>query len=71
MAEMFRILANSVEITRGGLGILIELDQRERKIQQRGGPGRLSHEEVDELVRADTSKELRGLVISWLEWASF
>jgi branched-chain amino acid transport system permease protein len=27
-AEVFRILANSVEITRGGLGMLIRLDQR-------------------------------------------
>lgn len=27
-AEAFRILANSLEITRGGLGILIQLDQR-------------------------------------------
>ena len=33
MAEMFRILANSVEITRGGLGILIELDRRPANMQ--------------------------------------
>ena len=32
-AEMFRILANSVEITRGGLGILIQLDQRPANLQ--------------------------------------
>jgi hypothetical protein len=50
---------------------LIVLDQRERQIKLRGGPGRLSFEEVDELVKADPSRELRGLVISWLEWASF
>ena len=32
-AEMFRILANSVEITRGGLGMLITLDQRPGNLQ--------------------------------------
>ena len=48
---------------------LITLDQRERQIQLRGGPGRLSFEEVDDLV--NPSRELRGLVTSWLEWASF
>ncbi len=32
-AEVFRILANSVEITRGGLGMLIRLDQRAMNFQ--------------------------------------
>lgn len=46
---------------------------RDNKIDQalvsRGGPGRLSFEEVEEIVDGDP--ELRGLVTSWLEWASF
>lgn len=32
-AEVFRILANSIEITRGGLGMLIRLDQRVANFQ--------------------------------------
>jgi len=40
-------------------------------IKARGGPGRLSYEEIEEIVEADASKELRGLVVSWLELASF
>lgn len=32
-AEVFRILANSVEITRGGLGMLIRLDERAENFQ--------------------------------------
>ena len=47
------------------------LDQKERQIKLRGGPGRLSYEEVEELVKSDPTRELRGLVTSWLEWASF
>ena len=47
------------------------LDEREDKLKARSGPGRLSYDEVEELVNADDSRELRGLVISWLEWASF
>ena len=53
------------------LEYLDALDQRERQIKLRGGPGRLSYAEVEELVEADKSRELRGLVINWLEWASF
>ena len=50
---------------------LCVLDQKERQIKLRGGPGRLSYDEVEELVKSDPSRELRGLVTSWLEWASF
>lgn len=46
------------------------LDEQDRELKLRGGVGRLSYEEVEELVNADSTKELRGLVISWLDWAS-
>lgn len=47
------------------------LDAVDRRTSERGGPGRLSFEEIEDMVRDDTTKELRGLVTSWLEWASF
>ncbi|KAK5676694.1 hypothetical protein LTS10_010995 [Elasticomyces elasticus] len=50
---------------------LARLDEVDRRIAERGGPGRLSFDEVDGMVRADDSKQLQGLVTSWLEWASF
>ena len=53
------------------LEVYAELDEQDRELKLRGGVGRLSYEEVEELVNADSTKELRGLVISWLEWASF
>ena len=45
--------------------------EHDRELQLRGGIGRLSFNEVEELVRNDSSRELKGLVTSWLEWASF
>lgn len=53
------------------LGFLHELNKRERSIKMRGGPGRLTYGEVEERVKADETRELKGLVTSWLEWASF
>ena len=50
------------------LGKLAEID---KEIQARGGPGRLSYDEVEAMVQNDSSKELRGIVTGWLEWASF
>ncbi|KAK5704705.1 hypothetical protein LTR17_021661 [Elasticomyces elasticus] len=50
---------------------LARLDEVDRRIAERGGPGRLSFDEIDGMVRADDSKQLQGLVTSWLEWASF
>lgn len=49
----------------------VKLNRMERQIKLRGGPGRLSFAEVEQLVHEDVSRRLRGLVISWLEWASF
>nr|POE77530.1 recoverin family protein [Quercus suber] len=40
-------------------------------IEARGGPGRLSYDELRAMVDSDSRKELRGLIMSWLEWASF
>ncbi|KAK3113857.1 hypothetical protein LTR53_008432 [Teratosphaeriaceae sp. CCFEE 6253] len=50
---------------------LAAFDEYDREVGDRGGPGRLSFDEVEGMVLADESKELRGLVISWLEWAAF
>ena len=50
---------------------LASLEKDARRIKERGGPGRLTFEEIEELVKKDTTRELRGLVVSWLEWASF
>lgn len=54
------------------LEYLGRLDATDREIiHGRGGPGRLSFDEVEAIVQSDGSKELRGLVTGWLEWASF
>ncbi|KAF2723826.1 hypothetical protein K431DRAFT_282520 [Polychaeton citri CBS 116435] len=47
-------------------------DHEERDIlSSRGGPGRLSLDEVEQMCSMDRARELRGLVLAWLEWASF
>lgn len=48
---------------------LASLDKQDQETKARGGPGRLSFEEIIEIV--EDNKELRGLVTNWLEWASF
>ena len=50
---------------------LAHLEVRAREIQRRGGPGRLSFKDIERIVGNDKSKEIKGLVMSWLEWASF
>lgn len=47
------------------------LAAREANIKARGGPGKLSFDEIEAIVKQDTSKELKGLVTGWLDWASF
>ncbi|EME48419.1 hypothetical protein DOTSEDRAFT_67463 [Dothistroma septosporum NZE10] len=47
------------------------VDANERAMQERGGPGRLSYDEIETIVVDDPSGELRGLVKHWLEWAAF
>ncbi|KAM0702291.1 hypothetical protein Q7P35_011201 [Cladosporium inversicolor] len=51
------------------LEYLATLDHEERLIETRGGAGRLSYEEVESMAK--TNREVRGLVVSWLELASF
>ncbi|KXT00681.1 hypothetical protein AC578_8268 [Pseudocercospora eumusae] len=53
------------------LGFLSALDSLERELDERGGPGRLSYDEIERITVADSRGELRGLVKSWLEWAAF
>ncbi|CAK1354100.1 hypothetical protein CB0940_01993 [Cercospora beticola] len=53
------------------LNKLAQLNDLEREMEERGGPGRLAYDEVEHIVVADEKHELRGLVKSWLEWASF
>ncbi|KAK4545531.1 hypothetical protein LTR36_002881 [Oleoguttula mirabilis] len=57
--------------SRQRLEYLASLDSAERENEERGGGGRLSFDEIESMVRADTTREVRGLVTSWLEWASF
>lgn len=48
----------------------LELDEEQKRIDQRGGPGRLSYAEVESIAVEDTTTELRGIIKSWLELAS-
>jgi len=48
---------------------LAELDEEEKAMEARGGPGRLAFKELVALAEAD--REVRGLITSWLELASF
>ncbi|KAK1082661.1 hypothetical protein LTR48_006842 [Friedmanniomyces endolithicus] len=50
---------------------LAALDEIDREIEERGGPGRLSLDEIEGMVSADATRQMRGLVTSWLEWAGF
>lgn len=45
--------------------------EQDREIVARGGLGRLSFAEVEAMVKSDKTRELKGLVTDWLEWASF
>ncbi|KAK4508183.1 hypothetical protein PRZ48_001921 [Zasmidium cellare] len=53
------------------LRYLADLDEAEQQILDRGGPGRLSYTEIEGMAVADKKGELRGLIKSWLEYASF
>ena len=57
--------------SRARLEHLLDLNEEERVIRRRGGPGKLSFDEIEGIVKADSTRELRGLIVSWLEWASF
>jgi hypothetical protein len=47
------------------------LDEEEKDITMRGGPGRLNLAEFEEIVRSDRRGILQGVAESWLEWAEF
>lgn len=53
------------------LQYLAVLDNLEQEFDERGGPGRLSYDEIERLAVADSRGEVRGLVKSWLDWAAF
>ncbi|TKA23280.1 hypothetical protein B0A50_07337 [Salinomyces thailandicus] len=57
--------------SRQRLELLAALDVAESEINERGGPGRLSFAEIEALAQADATKEIRCMVTTWLEWASF
>ncbi|KAI6841200.1 hypothetical protein KC340_g8988 [Hortaea werneckii] len=50
---------------------LASLDVAEREVEERGGIGRLTFDEIENMAQADSTREIRGLITSWLEWASF
>lgn len=61
-------------LTDDRLGYLARLDAEAKSIAERGGPGRLSLSELEEMIWQDARQgrgELSGLVEGWLEWASF
>jgi hypothetical protein len=47
------------------------LDLMEKELKVTGGPGRLSCGDVERIIVAKNSQALRGVVKSWLEFASF
>jgi hypothetical protein len=47
------------------------LDEEEKDIAMRGGPGRLNLAEFEEIIRSDRRGILQGVAESWLEWAEF
>jgi len=63
----------SVEVppSKQHLEYLALLDDADREIEERGGPGRLSLDEIEAIALAETTKEIRGMIVSWLDWASF
>lgn len=49
----------------------MRLDEEERRILLRGGPARLTFEEVEEICYRPGNAGLTALVEGWLEWAGF
>ncbi|GAB7332313.1 hypothetical protein MBLNU13_g04144t1 [Cladosporium sp. NU13] len=63
------ISTDEVRPAQDRLEYLATLDHEERLIETRGGAGRLSYDEIESMAK--TNREVRGLVVSWLELASF
>ena len=61
--------SNGVAPQQERLEHLATLDHEKKLIETRGGIGRLSYEEIESMAKAN--REVRGLVVSWLELASF
>jgi Ca2+-binding EF-hand superfamily protein len=61
--------ANDVPPKQERLEYLASLDTEEELLQTRGGAGRLSYDEIESM--ASVNREVRGLITSWLELASF
>lgn len=57
------------ELTQSEIYRLKELDVVAKEMERRGGPGRMSYEEINKLASSDN--DVRGLIKSWLDWASF
>lgn len=51
------------------LDYLCQLDDEESRILLRGGPGRMTFDEIEEICRKEPG--LMGLIEGWLEWAGF
>ncbi|GAB7358542.1 hypothetical protein MBLNU230_g2604t1 [Neophaeotheca triangularis] len=66
-----RELVPSKTLSRGRLQYLSGVDLEEQEIKARGGPGKLSFEELENIVDLDPTGEIKGLVTGWLDWASF
>lgn len=56
--------------SRSRLHYLRQMDKVDQRLQDRGGPGRLTYNEI-ETMTLENGDELRGIIKSWLEWASF
>lgn len=63
------ISTDDVRPQQNRLEYLATLDHEARLMETRGGAGRLSYEEIESMAK--TNREVRGLVVSWLELASF
>ncbi|KAI5195993.1 hypothetical protein E4T39_07974 [Aureobasidium subglaciale] len=57
--------------TKDRLRELAQLDEEEKVIVARGGPGRLNLEEFEQIIRVDQRGMLQGVAEGWLEWAEF
>ncbi|KAF2769943.1 hypothetical protein EJ03DRAFT_82205 [Teratosphaeria nubilosa] len=49
----------------------LQHDVIEVEAEQRGGPGRFTLDELESILVADRTQSLRGLLVGWLELASF
>ncbi len=56
--------------TKARLQLLARIDENERRDKERGGPGRLSFEEFEEIMKGEKGRKL-GFVGAWIDMASF